>query len=177
MVRRILSDPADAEEVCLDVYTQAWRVAGRYDQQRGSVMAWLLTMAKSRALDRWRRSAARGPAVEVHSEGPTQSAPTWHTRCSPLDALLAAEQARRVHQAVARLEAGEREFICQAFFEGWTHCELAERQRVPVGTVKTRIRTGLRKLRSDLSAPERHPADGHAATPGGDAGGGRGRSL
>lgn len=151
LVRRIVRDPGDAEEVCLDVYAQVWRSAGRYEPGRGPVMAWLLMMARSRALDGWRRSAVRGPATETFPDGMT----TGREPRSPLESLLAADVGRRLRHALGTLTSAERDLIVQAFFEGWTHRELAERWRMPIGTVKTRIRTGLRKLRAGLAAPER----------------------
>jgi RNA polymerase sigma-70 factor (ECF subfamily) len=139
LVLRILRKPDEAEEVALDVYTQIWKTASRYDARRGSVLAWIVTMARTRALDRLSSRRARpdigGCPVDVLPlAGPSAG----------VDSLLARRQVVRLLQA---LHPEERRLIELAFFEGFTHSELAARLQLPLGTVKTRIRSALLKMR------------------------------
>ncbi len=144
---RILGDPADAEEVTLDVYTQAWRQVGRYDASRGDALTWLLTLTRSRAIDRLRSRAGsrkREQALDTAAELAT-SEPDPESRSA------FAERARRVRSALAVLSPEQRQVIELAYFEGLTHVEIAERIRQPLGTAKSRIRLGMAKLRDALS--------------------------
>jgi RNA polymerase sigma-70 factor (ECF subfamily) len=146
---RILGDVADAEEVALDVYTQVWRTAGNFDPRRGSVSAWLVTLARSRAIDRLRSAAARRQREESRPELPEAPAAAR----SPEEASLLGQRRVRVRAALARLLPEQREAIELAFFSGLTHSELAARLGQPLGTVKTRIRLGMMKLRELLGSP------------------------
>ncbi len=143
---RILRDPADAEEATLDVYLQVWRTAQNYNDRRGSVGAWLVMLARSRAIDRLRSRRSREELeepqkdyVEVRStgQGPEQEAQVH-------------QQRRRVLSALDALPSEQREAVELAFFSGFTHSELAARLSQPLGTVKTRIRNGMMKLRELL---------------------------
>ena len=144
---RIVRDQSDAEDVVQEVFSQAWRQASRYDAARGSVLAWLLTLTRSRSIDRLRGRRARPePTVD---EGVFNAIPD---RGAPADALVAsAGQAAQVRAAVDGLSVLQRVAIELAFYEGLTHAEIAERLEVPLGTVKTRIRQGLLKLRDRLA--------------------------
>jgi RNA polymerase sigma-70 factor, ECF subfamily len=144
---RIVRDQRDAEEVVQDVFAQAWRQSGRYSASRGSVIAWLMTLARSRALDRLRGRRAR-PDASADSD-PIVAIPD---SAAPADEQLSASaRAGRVRAAVEALPLVERLAIELAFFEGLTHTEVADRLEQPLGTVKTRIRQGLLKLRDQLS--------------------------
>lgn len=141
---RILGDTHEAEEIVQDVFAQAWRQAARYDTSRGVVVAWLLVMARSRAIDRLR--SRRGlPALAGDSEQTLGilSDPA----AGPERAALTAEQRSRVREALDTLPLVQRLAIELAFFEGLTHVEIAERLEMPLGTIKTRIRLGLMKLK------------------------------
>ncbi len=142
---RILGDAAEAEEVSQDAFTQAWRQAGRYDRGRGAVIAWLLMMARSRAIDRLRarRSLPAGPGDPEPLVG-LLSDPGE----GPEGAVISAERAARVRRALDGLPLVQRVAIELAFYEGLTHVEVAERLEVPLGTIKTRIRLGLARLRA-----------------------------
>jgi len=136
----------DAEEVTLDVYLQIWRKAACYDPGRGGVEAWLVVLTRSRALDRLRCLASRtrttdldGTLAEVACSDP-----------GPDATYRRLELERRTRRAVETLSPPEREAIQFAFFEGCTHVEVAERLGLPLGTVKSRIRAGLTKLRDLL---------------------------
>jgi RNA polymerase sigma-70 factor (ECF subfamily) len=154
---RVLADQADAEDVLQEVFAQAWRQAGRYDSRRGPVAAWLLNMARTRAIDRLRARRAR---PDTHATSPEEA----HLDLSmpavdPGDALAAARDAERVRSALGELPVLQRLAIELAYFEGLTQSEIAERLEQPLGTVKTRIRLGLMKLRDVLSGT---PAGGPA---------------
>jgi RNA polymerase sigma-70 factor (ECF subfamily) len=142
---RIVGDPPEAEEIVQDVFAQAWRQAERYDTSRGVVVAWLLMIARSRAIDRVR--SRRGlPALAPDGEkGLSLMADPAE---GPELQTLSAEQVRRLKRALDTLPLQQRMTIQLAFYEGLTHVEIAERLEEPLGTVKTRIRLGLLKLRS-----------------------------
>lgn len=148
VVLRITGNPADAEEITLDVYTQVWRKAPEYSPDRGSPSSWLTMMARSRALDRVRSRTARGqhesaldPAFDAVAGG--QSAE---------ESAILTESRQRIRAAMSLLSAEQREAIELSFFSGLTHTELAERLGQPLGTVKTRIRLGMMRLRTALGA-------------------------
>jgi RNA polymerase sigma-70 factor (ECF subfamily) len=147
LILRILGDTSTAEEVMLDVYTQAWRQAATYDISRGAPLAWLTTIARSRAIDRLRsgwQDQRRKEPLEVAGDTPADSA-------SPEDLTVASERQRFVRQALAQLSPEQREVIELAYFSGLSHSEIAERLNQPLGTVKTRTRLGMMKLREALA--------------------------
>ena len=142
---RILGNEADAEEVTLDVYAQVWRTAAKFTNERGSVNAWLIMLARSRAIDRFRsrsRSRAEEPVdalMELAGGGP-----------DPEQVSLLAENTDRIRAALQSISPEQREAIELAFFSGYTQSELAEHLGEPLGTVKTRIRLGMMKLKDQL---------------------------
>ena len=143
----ILRDARDAEDVVQDVFSQAWRQASRYCASRGAVGAWLLMLTRTRAIDRLRARRARPDmasddraASELVDAGPRADA---H--------VLSAEQIARVRAALGDLPVLQRVAIELAYFEGLTHVEIAARMEQPLGTVKTRIRLALTKLRDALT--------------------------
>lgn len=150
VVCRILRNAADAEEVTADVFVRAWRTASTYDAGRGSVEAWLVVMARCRAIDRMRAGRARGDDRQVSTEG----VDTVWTGPSPAAQLDAADRSRLVRGALAHVPAAERHLITLAFFGGLTHADLAARLDLPLGTVKTRIRRGLQMLRRALQGAD-----------------------
>ena len=146
---RMLTDSAEAEDVVQDVFTQAWRQASRYDAARAPVVGWLLVMARARALDRLR---ARKSRISV---APLDAATT-----DPTDPGLALDQqaisneeAASVREALAALPDGQRETIELAYYKGLSQSDIAEQLSQPLGTVKTRMRAGLLKLRDVLRMP------------------------
>jgi RNA polymerase sigma-70 factor (ECF subfamily) len=143
---RILRNREDAEDVVQDVYAQAWAQAGRYDTSRGAVAAWLLTMTRSRAIDRLRSRQARPEtASEARAEDVADSAARQDLQ------LLSAEQVERLRGALSQLPAAQRAALELAYYEGLTHAEIAERLSEPLGTVKTRIRQAVITLRESLA--------------------------
>lgn len=146
---RILKDEAAAEDIVIEVYTHAWRAAESYAPERGSASAWLLTLTRSRAIDALRarrRTQAREP-LEAASDVPSDAP-------GPEDLNVAAERQRFVVRALQMLGSEQREAIELAYFSGLSHFEIAARLGQPLGTVKTRIRLGMLKLRESLSVLE-----------------------
>jgi RNA polymerase sigma-70 factor (ECF subfamily) len=148
---RIVRDQRDAEEVVQEVFSQAWRQSGRYDAARGSVVAWVLTLTRSRAIDRLRGRRAR-PEVGADIAALVDLA---DTAPAADEQLASADKATQVRAALESLPFLQRTALELAFYEGLTHTEIADRLDQPVGTVKTRIRQGLLKLRDRLAGEYR----------------------
>lgn len=151
LLLRIVRTTADAEEVLQETWLQAWRGAATYDPARGTVLAWLLNMARSRALDRYRAVSSRRRA-EVRAE----AEPTVPS-VDPAQVSLTAERASRVREALASLKPRQREVLEIAYFEGLSQTEIAARLAVPVGTVKTWMRQGTITLRERIGADGEEP--------------------
>ena len=147
LVLKILRDHASAEEVALDVYVQVWKQADRYSPERGSPSSWLLNMARSRAIDRLRskggRQREREGSLEAGGEVPDRA-------LTPEQSSVASERRLAVQAAMGALQAPQREAIELAYFSGFSHSQIAERLGQPLGTVKTRIRLGMLRLRESL---------------------------
>jgi RNA polymerase sigma-70 factor (ECF subfamily) len=145
---RILRDAGAAEEVTHDVYLQVWRQAAEYRESRGEVFSWLFTLARSRAIDRLRSAATRRRKLETSIE-------EAHFLASPESGAdvdrNVTEVQESVRAALVRLSAEQREAIAIAYFEGLSHSEIAQKLDQPLGTVKTRIRLGMMKLREMLA--------------------------
>jgi len=131
---KVLRNSADAEEVTLDVYTQAWRQAARFDADRGEPLAWLLMLARSRAIDRLRARSG----VRRHEEDIEKVRDFASPLIDPESGSALAERASTVRAALAGLPAEQREVIELAYFQGLTHTEIAERLAQPLGTAKSR---------------------------------------
>jgi RNA polymerase sigma-70 factor (ECF subfamily) len=144
---RILQDQGEAEDIVQEVFSQAWRQASRYDRSRGNVGAWLLTLARSRAIDRLRARRAR-PDHSAEERAPIDVAD--HAAAVDVQ-LVSAEQVARVRAALETLPLLQRLAIELAYYEGLTHSEIAARLEQPLGTVKTRIRQALIRLRESLA--------------------------
>lgn len=149
---RIVEDQAEAEDVVQEVFSQAWQQASRYDPSRGSVGAWLLMMTRSRAIDRVRTRRARPDAMQApHPRAVVDLPDPSHGQEM---AALTEEQIARLRTAMARLPFLQRVAIELAYYEGLTQTEIAARLEQPLGTIKTRIRLGLIKLREALAGIE-----------------------
>jgi RNA polymerase sigma-70 factor (ECF subfamily) len=144
---RILGDPPSAEEVTMEVYLQVWRTAERYDPRRGTVLSWLVTLVRSRAIDCLRSRKARRVGLE---ENVDTLANLRDYRPGP--EILSAEYGRSliVRKAMDELSPDQREAIELAYFSGLSHTEVAVETGLPLGTVKTRIRLGMLHLRKLL---------------------------
>lgn len=147
LVLRILGQPAMAEDVTLEVYTQVWKHAHSYDRQRGTPMAWLITLARTRAIDRLRATRAERASVSLEEAAwiPSDDA-------SPEERSSARQREAIVQTALAQLSTEQRDALLLGYFGGYSQSEIAARLNLPLGTVKTRMRLGLMKLR-DLLAP------------------------
>ena len=152
LAQRIVGDATEAEDVVEEVFWQAWRQADRFDAGRGSVATWLLTLARSRSLDRLR--AIRRARVDASLDDEDAALPPDVLASrdpSPADAAEGDERARLVAGALATLQPAQRECLELAYFSGLSQSEIAERTGAPLGTVKTRMRLALRKLRDTLT--------------------------
>ncbi len=148
LILRIVGNETEAEDVLQEVFAQAFRQASRYDARRGAVAAWLLTIARSRAIDRLR---ARRTRVETGSGEMRTLDEMPDAQPDPASTMLDEEQSRLVRRALSELPMLQRMAIELAYYEGLSHSEIAERLEQPLGTVKTRIRLGLLKLRDVLT--------------------------
>ncbi len=139
--RRVLRDPAESEEVAQEVLLELWRNASRYDPSRAGVRSWAVMVAHSRAVDRVRSSERR----KAREEATALPEPPAVDEVS--EAAVSAFEVRRVRKAMAELSDVQRESVRLAFYGGHTHREVAALLGIPLGTVKTRIRDGLGRLR------------------------------
>jgi RNA polymerase sigma-70 factor (ECF subfamily) len=150
---RVLRDPDLAQDVAQEALVEVWRQATRFDPSRGSAMAWLMTIAHRRAVDRVRReqtqSGLAARAAAMHEVPQSDEVPATVERT--LDAA-------RVRRALAGLSPVQREAIELAYWRGYTHQEVSIVLAVPLGTAKTRIRDGLIRLRDALTAEEELPS-------------------
>ncbi|GAA0313952.1 sigma-70 family RNA polymerase sigma factor [Kineococcus aurantiacus] len=140
-VLRVLRDPAQSEEVVQEVYLEAWRTAARFDPDRGSARGWVVTMAHRRAVDRVR--AAQASSLREEKVAYQEVAP-YDSVSEEVQVLLETEEVRR---ALSSLSPLQREAVDLAYYGGRTHREIADELQVPLGTVKTRLRDGLIRLR------------------------------
>ena len=146
LLLRILSDASAAEEVLLDVYTQAWRQAASYSRERGTALAWLTTIARSRAIDRLRR----GRQEQQRTESLDHAQQFACAGASAEDDAQASEVRTVVRAALDSLAPEQREVIELAYYGGMSHSEIAAARGLPLGTVKTRTRLGMMRLREML---------------------------
>lgn len=145
LAMRICKNRDTAEELTLDVFHDVWRRAAGYDPKGGTVVGWIMNQARSRAIDRL-RFEQRKKRVNPHPDDSSSAEETPDTG----ELLDLHEQGIHVQKALAVLTTEERRAIEAAFFSGLTYIEVAARHKQPIGTVKTRIRSGLSKLRQEL---------------------------
>ena len=136
---RLLGSAESAEELAQDVFLAAWRKASRFDAARGRLSTWLMAIAHNLAVDRLRHDRGAGRPVLIFVDELPEGSSTEEE-----DTLIERETAR---EALAGLSETERELLRRAYFQGWTAREIAEADGIPLGTVKTRLRTALIKLR------------------------------
>jgi RNA polymerase sigma-70 factor, ECF subfamily len=144
MVRQVLRDPAQSEEVAQEVLLEIWRVASRYDRDKGSPAAWALTIAHRRAVDRVRSETACTRREHDAAAG-LLHVPAGHDEVA--DTVAASIEQQRVRRCLDGLSALQRESVTLAYYGGYSHSQVAALLGVALGTVKTRIRDGLIRLR------------------------------
>jgi RNA polymerase sigma-70 factor, ECF subfamily len=145
MVTRVLRDPGYSEETTQDVYLQVWRSAGSYDPTAGSPLAWLLTLAHRRAVDRVRSEQA-GSARESRYGAATVEPPVDHVA----EAAINHDERRRVTACLDSLTEVQREAIQLAYYDGMTYVQVSERLSANLATIKSRMRDAIRGLRRCL---------------------------
>lgn len=153
LIMRILRSAADAEDVLQETFVRVWSRADTYDPRLGSPAAWLTRIARNRAIDRLRsKRVRRDISVETVAgpDGGRVALPEPETHETPEVVVQSETIARALRGALALLPAAQRDLIEAAFFDGYSHLELAARFGMPLGTVKTRIRTGLMTMRGRL---------------------------
>lgn len=149
VARRILRDPSAAEETLQEAYVSVWHHAGSYDAARSQPITWLTSIVRNRCLDQLRRrdvdtvtlsaDEEDQPALDVADDGLT-----------PAELLLRGAEARSVRECVETLEAGAKQAIALAFFQGLSHAEVAAHMKEPLGTIKSWVRRGLERIKRCL---------------------------
>jgi RNA polymerase sigma-70 factor (ECF subfamily) len=144
LIQRILHSRAEAEDVLQEVFLQVWQKAANFDEARGRPFTWLVTLARSRAIDRLRSLGARDRLATASAREETEEVGDAVT-----DAILS-ERGEVVRDALGKLPEEQQQVLLLAYFDGFTQSEIAERTGTPLGTVKTRMRSGMTKLRELL---------------------------
>jgi RNA polymerase sigma-70 factor, ECF subfamily len=153
LVLRMLGDADEAEEIVEETFWQAWRQAGRYVAERAAVSTWLMTICRSRALDRLRsRRRSREDAwSRLQGEDDASIEPPGVSAADPAADVEAADRRTQVVAALGALPTEQRAVIELAYFGGFSQSEIAERTGQPLGTIKTRTRLAMEKLRGQLT--------------------------
>ena len=151
LMMRLTANRETAEELTVDIFHDVWRRASSYDAANGTVLAWIMNQARSRAIDRLRFESRK-----KRSNGGDEQA-LAEVAADPRDVLELREQGQWLRAALATLTPDERQAIETTFFGGLSHAEAAKRLDQPLGTIKTRIRSGLHKLRQRLAAEAGKP--------------------
>lgn len=149
LLMRILNNREEAEDVLQEVFLQVWRRAADFDQNRGRPFTWLVTLARSRGIDRLRSIASRERAAVMAAADANDAADEASDAAT--DAIRS-EQRGVVNSALSQLPEEQKRPLMLAYFDGLTQSEIATRLGAPLGTVKTRMRSGMMKLRELLSA-------------------------
>jgi RNA polymerase sigma-70 factor, ECF subfamily len=145
LVRRLLKDHAQSEEVTQEIFLEVWQNAQRYDPTKGSATTWILTMAHRRAVDRIRSSqSTRNRDTKI---GLRDMETEYDSVSESVEIRVEHE---RVGEALRRLTELQRQAVTLAYYGGYSHSEVAEMLKVPIGTVKTRLRDGMIRLRDEL---------------------------
>jgi RNA polymerase sigma-70 factor (ECF subfamily) len=152
LVTRVVRDPGYSEETTQEVYLEVWRTASQYDPAKGSALAWLLTMAHRRAVDRVRAEQAGSRRESRY--GAANAGPASASAHDPVaDSAIAGDERRRVTQCLDALSDAQRQCIELAYYQGLTYSEVSQRLATNPSTIKSRIRDALRGLRNCLDVP------------------------
>jgi len=145
LVRRVLRDPAQSEEVAQEIFLEIWQSATKFDQVKGSATTWIMTMTHRRAVDRVRSAqSSRDRDTKV---GIRDFTPDFDNVAESVEITMEHE---RVKEAMSRLTDLQRQAVTLAYYGGYSHTEVAEMLHIPVGTIKTRLRDGMIRLRDEL---------------------------
>jgi RNA polymerase sigma-70 factor, ECF subfamily len=157
LVLRMLREQSAAEDTLQEIYLQIWRKAEAFDPARGSALSWIVTIARSRALDKLRSSRPF-----LSHDNSSEELDNFHSPYpDPEHISSVSERAEIVRRSLSQLPPDQRRVIEMAFFDGLTQSEIAIQTAIPLGTVKTRIRSGMRKLQEQLSVlDDREPGGG-----------------
>jgi RNA polymerase sigma-70 factor (ECF subfamily) len=147
---RILGNPEDAQEVLQEAFVKAWTNARMFDAARGSEVAWLISIARSRGIDRLRSRKVR--TDRENDAGREVSIRATHVHSTGADMAIQSQERIAVRGALAELPVAQRKALELAYFEGLSQTEIAERLQEPLGTIKTRMQLGMKKLRESLRA-------------------------
>jgi len=151
LLLRILANPDDAQEVLQETFVKAWTNAKMFDAVRGSDVAWLISIARSRGIDRLRSRRIRGDREDEAGRELSSSFGFVEKRTGADDAIQS-EERRAVRSALAELPEAQRTALSLAYFEGLSQSEISEKLGEPLGTIKTRMQLGMKKLRESLKA-------------------------
>lgn len=146
----MLRDKETAEEITQDVFLNVWRYSSTYRPDRGSVSAWIFGIAHNRAIDELRRRRRQGPKVDIEDENMERYFLPSTAETDPLSNASLNEERQHIRKALKSLSPEQRDVVLLSYFKGYTHSEIAERLRQPLGTVKTRMRLAMKKLREVL---------------------------
>jgi RNA polymerase sigma-70 factor, ECF subfamily len=149
LLLRMLANPEDAQEVLQEAFVKAWNDASRYDPSRGSELAWLISIARSRGIDRIRSRKVRGEREkDAAQDNSIRSAAV--DGMAAVESVVVGEEQRAVRAALAEIPEVQRQALELAYFDGLSQSEIAEKLGVPLGTIKTRMQLGMRKMRERL---------------------------
>jgi RNA polymerase sigma-70 factor (ECF subfamily) len=146
---RIVRVVEDAEDLLQEIFLQVWHKAQLYEERRGNLRVWLISLARNRAIDRLRSKAHRRDQQRARPEE-VDLLLDIDVEANPLHRLLESEHRELVERGLAALTESQRQVIEMAYFEGWTQSEIAKILKRPIGTVKTQMRQGMIKLRDSL---------------------------
>jgi RNA polymerase sigma-70 factor (ECF subfamily) len=147
---RMLRDRGDAEDFLTDIFWEVWNRADRYNASRGAPVTYLMTLARSRAIDRQRSAGNRGKALLDSGDPPTDASVPAGKGDDPAESAQLEERRKIMRAALGRLDAAQREAIEMSFYDGMSHSEIAAKLSKPLGTIKTYIRQGIIRLRESL---------------------------
>lgn len=149
LILRIIRSAEETEEIVQEVFLQIWKKSGLFSAEKGSVYTWIMTIARHKAIDHLR--ARRGPdTLASLEESPELSLPDGEYLADPLNAAITSEHEAFMREGMEALSADQRAILELSYYEGYSQSEIAERLNMPLGTVKTRMRLALKKLRDHL---------------------------